>query len=80
MVIAVDVLDYKLDIARKLRAVIINAAQEDPVAKVKELTEGRGVDAGIEAAGFEPTFRNCLESTRRGSRVPVFSRKSWRGA
>jgi len=71
LVIAVDILDYRLDAARKLGAITINASKDDPVAKVKELTDGRGVDAGIEAAGFEPTFRACLQSTRRGGRVSV---------
>lgn len=70
-VIAVDVLDYRLDVARKLGAVTVNAGKEDAVARVKELTEGRGVDGSIEAAGFEPTFKLCMQSVRRGGRVCV---------
>ena len=71
LVIAVDIQDYRLDVARRLGADTINASNEEPAAKVKELTNGRGVDAGIEAAGFESTVRTCLKSTRRGGRVSI---------
>jgi len=70
-VIGVDIQDYRLSVAQKFGAVTINASREDPVAKIKELTNGRGADAGIEAAGFEPTFRTCIQSTRRGGAVAV---------
>jgi len=69
LVISVDILDYRLRVAQKFGAITINASKEDPVAKIKELTGGRGVDVGIEAAGFEPTFKVCMQSTRRGGRV-----------
>lgn len=52
MVIAVDAVDAKLDIARELGAdVTINATEEDPVAMVNELTHGEGVDVAVEAVG-----------------------------
>ena len=71
LVIAVDVLDYRLKHAEQFGAISINASKEDPVEKIKEMTNGRGVDVGIEAAGFEETFNTCLKSTRRGGRVSV---------
>ena len=50
-VIVVDVLDGKLDLAKSLGAdVVINSREEDPVAKVKALTGGRGADVVVEAA------------------------------
>jgi threonine dehydrogenase-like Zn-dependent dehydrogenase len=52
MVIAVDAVEAKLDIARELGAdVTINAAEEDPVAMVNELTNGEGVDVAVDAVG-----------------------------
>jgi L-iditol 2-dehydrogenase len=52
MVIAVDAVAAKLDIARELGAdVTINAAEEDPVAMVDELTDGEGVDVAVDAVG-----------------------------
>lgn len=70
-VIAVDTVDYRLDFAKSLGAVPVNAAKEDPVAKIKEMTEGRGADVGIEAAGLEATFKACILSIRRGGRASV---------
>jgi len=70
-VIAVDTLDYRLNVASKFGALTINASKEDPVARIKELTSGRGVDLGVEAAGFEATFNSCLKSVRRGGRISI---------
>jgi alcohol dehydrogenase len=71
MVVAVDVLDYRLDMAQKFGAVAINASQEDPVKKIRELTGGIGIDAGIEAGGSEATITACLKATRRGGEAAI---------
>ena len=71
IVIVVDVLDYRLDAAKRFGAVTINASKEDPVARIKELTNGIGVDAGIEAAGSEVTINACLKATRRGGQASI---------
>ncbi|MFN2286024.1 MAG: zinc-binding dehydrogenase, partial [Anaerolineae bacterium] len=52
LVIAVDVVQSKLDIAKQLGAhVVVNAAEEDSVAVVTDLTHGEGVDVAAEAVG-----------------------------
>ena len=52
LVIAVDVVQSKLDVARELGAhVVINAAEDDPVAVVNDLTQDAGVDVAVEAVG-----------------------------
>jgi len=52
LVIAVDVVEKKLEIARKLGAhVTINALKEDPQERINELTHGEGVDVAVEAVG-----------------------------
>jgi len=52
MVIAVDVVKSKLDIAKKLGAdVIIDANEVDPVERVLELTDSEGVDVAVDAVG-----------------------------
>ncbi len=71
LVIAVDIEDPRLNVAEKLGAIPINASKEDPVARIKELTGGRGADVTIEAAGYEPTLMGCLQSKRRGGRVSI---------
>jgi S-(hydroxymethyl)glutathione dehydrogenase/alcohol dehydrogenase len=54
-IIAVDVVDSKLDLARRLGAThVVNAADTDPVAAVKELSDG-GVDYSFEAIGLKQT-------------------------
>jgi S-(hydroxymethyl)glutathione dehydrogenase/alcohol dehydrogenase len=54
-VIAVDVTDAKLDVARQLGAThVVNASNGDPVEQVKELTGG-GVDFAFEAIGMKAT-------------------------
>jgi L-iditol 2-dehydrogenase len=52
MVIAVDVDETKLEVARKLGADhAINAQETDPIEAVNELTHGVGVDVAVEAVG-----------------------------
>ena len=65
LVIGVDSNPVRLEMAKKMGAdVVIDITQEDPVAKVKELTDGRGADVAIEALGMQETFENCLKSVR----------------
>ena len=51
-IIAVDLREDKLSLARRLGATqTINGTETDPVAAVRELTAGRGVDFAFEAIG-----------------------------
>ncbi|BAS28693.1 zinc-binding dehydrogenase [Limnochorda pilosa] len=71
-VIAVDIRDDKLRAARSLGATqVVNAAQTDPVARVMELTAGRGADVAIEALGRPETVVNAFMMTRDGGRTVV---------
>lgn len=70
LVIGVDSIPIRLDMAKKMGAdVVINYKEQDPVAAVKKLTEGRGADVAIEALGTQPTFESCLRSVRPGGTV-----------
>ena len=56
--------------ARGLGATVLCApAAEDPVAVVRGLTEGRGADVVIEAAGVPQAFRTSVEAVRPGGQV-----------
>jgi L-iditol 2-dehydrogenase len=52
MVVAIDVVQYKLDIAAQLGAqYTVNANEIDPLEVVNDLTHGAGVDVSVEAVG-----------------------------
>jgi alcohol dehydrogenase len=65
-IVAVDLHDSKLAIARSLGATItVNARDPDAVAKVKEATRG-GVDFAFEMAGVIQAMEMSYRMTRRG--------------
>jgi alcohol dehydrogenase len=65
-IIAVDKLDDKLELARELGAThVVNAAHDDPVAAVRELTAG-GVDYAFESVGNADVLIQAYEATKRG--------------
>jgi len=70
LIIGVDAIEGRLNLSRRMGAdEVIDFTQEDPVAAIKRLTEGRGVDVAIEALGKQETFEWCLEATRPGGIV-----------
>jgi len=65
-IVAVDILEAKLTLARELGAThTVNAAREDPVAAVKELTGG-GAPYAFESVGNEQVLIQAYQATRRG--------------
>jgi erythritol/L-threitol dehydrogenase len=74
-VIAVDLSEHRLEVAKDLGAdVVINPAKEDAVVKVKSLTEdGIGCDVVLEAAGSNKSVRSAIDMLRRGGRLMEFS-------
>lgn len=71
-VIATDVNQHRLEVARTLGAdVVINAAEEDVPARVRELTSGRGADVALEVVGATPTIQSAIACTRKGGAVTL---------
>jgi S-(hydroxymethyl)glutathione dehydrogenase/alcohol dehydrogenase len=71
-IIAVDVADDKLEFARKFGATdVVNSMRDDPVAAVRELTGGYGVDYALEAIGLQITIEQCYHAVRRGGTAVV---------
>ena len=69
-IIAVDVKDDKLEAARRLGATdVVNATTTDATARVRELTDGRGVDVAFEVLGLPQTFTQAFEMIRDGGRM-----------
>jgi S-(hydroxymethyl)mycothiol dehydrogenase len=62
-IIAVDLDARKLEWAKQFGAThTVNAGEGDPVAKIKELTGGFGVDYSFEAVGIAQTLEQALWS------------------
>ena len=69
-VIAIDVSDIKLEIARKAGATyLIHSGREDLHARLAQITEGHGPDVVIEAIGSPLTFRAAVEEVAFAGRV-----------
>jgi S-(hydroxymethyl)glutathione dehydrogenase/alcohol dehydrogenase len=71
-IVAIDVRDDKLEVARRLGATeTVNATSADVVGQVREMTGG-GVDVAFEALGRPETFTQAFDMIRDGGRmVPV---------
>ncbi|MCB9968501.1 MAG: NAD(P)-dependent alcohol dehydrogenase [Geminicoccaceae bacterium] len=66
-IIAVDSVPERLAMAKRLGAdAVVNFKEVDAVEAIMELTNGRGVDAAIEALGLQQTFASCLEVLKPG--------------
>ena len=74
MIIAVDLLDNKLQMAGEFGAThTVNSSREDPVERIRELTNGKGVHYAFEAIGLvpEPFVQSVLCTRSRGVTVWV---------
>lgn len=77
--IVADLQPFRLETARKIGAdYVINVANEDPVARVREITHGEGVDCVIECvghfheiAGRESPIQQAVKMIRSAGRVVV---------
>lgn len=69
-IVVLDVNEQRLELAKEFGAdVTINNANGDAVAKIMELTDGRGADVAIEAVGVPATFELCTEIVSSGGTV-----------
>lgn len=62
LVLAVDINPAKLEKAAHYGAVPVNARETDPVAEIKRLTGGRGVDVALELIGLPLTMQQSVQS------------------
>jgi L-iditol 2-dehydrogenase len=71
-IIAVDVDDNRLAVARELGADdTFNASATDVPAAIRSLTDGRGADAVLECVGADATVRGAILSARKGGAVTL---------
>lgn len=73
-IIAVDLLDHKLEQARQAGATwVINAQRQEPMTAILEITHGRGVDYAIEAAGRRKTMETAFKVVRNNGGLCVLA-------
>jgi len=62
-IVAVDLDDRKLEMARKFGAThTVNSSVEDPVEAIRAVTDGNGVDVAIEAVGLPVTYQQAFNA------------------
>jgi len=70
LVVAVESVPKRQELARYYGAdVVVDFTKEDPVQRILDLTQGRGVDAAIEALGSDVTFQNAIKVTKAGGTI-----------
>jgi threonine 3-dehydrogenase len=71
-VIASDVSPYRLELARTMNAdAVIDVSKTDFAQRVKELTDGRGLDGVLEMSGNPQAVRDGLAALRNGGRMSM---------
>ena len=69
-VIVVDVMDKRLEQAKKLGAdFVINGKTEDTIARIMELTDGNGLDIGIETSGAQICAGQLMKAAKKGATI-----------
>ncbi|HXG24791.1 MAG TPA: alcohol dehydrogenase catalytic domain-containing protein [Chthonomonadales bacterium] len=69
-IVVVDSNPARLEVAEKLGASLqLNPAEGDPAQVIREWTQGRGVDIGIDAAGVTATRANLIHTVRKGGEI-----------
>lgn len=73
-VIGLDRIEHRLQVARQMKAThTIHVDRENPIERVKELTDGRGADVVVEAVGHQPqTLKLAIDLCRREGTVLMF--------
>lgn len=70
---ATDIVDFRLEAARKFGADMVMNATEDIPARLREVNRGRLADLVVVCTGALPAFQQALRSVERGGTVLVFA-------
>jgi 2-desacetyl-2-hydroxyethyl bacteriochlorophyllide A dehydrogenase len=68
-VIAIDTVAERLEMARSFGATPVHLTEEDPRAAAREVSEGRGVDAAIDAVGHPDALELACRLARKAGTV-----------
>jgi len=68
---AIDTIPERLAMAKKFGAITIDASKENAIKKIKEVTDGRGADAVMEAVGNAGAGKLAYDLLRPGGIISV---------
>jgi len=71
LVVAVDSVEERLEMAASFGAVPVHLTEQDPRGRVKELTGGRGVDLAVDAVGHPDALDLACRVARKAGMVAV---------
>ncbi len=71
LIVAIDSVAGRLEVARSFGAVPVHLSDEDPRARVKQLTGGRGVDLAVDAVGHPDALDLAIRVARKAGTVSV---------
>ena len=71
-IIATDVSEYRLDLARKVGADLAFVPGPDAETVILDHTGGEGVDAGLEMSGHPSAVHLCFRTVKNAGRVSLF--------
>lgn len=72
--VVIDIDDAKLEIAKQQGAdIIINSQNQDPYEAIMELTDGKGCDLVVEAAGTEESYNMCTKILAHNGKFVFYS-------
>jgi S-(hydroxymethyl)glutathione dehydrogenase/alcohol dehydrogenase len=79
-IIALDLKQSRRDLALAFGAThVLDPQSGDPVAAVRALTEGRGADHALEAAGPDIAMQHAFAMSRRAGTVVLTGTQHWQG-
>ncbi|TYR81069.1 L-threonine 3-dehydrogenase [Priestia megaterium] len=74
MVVAMDVNEYRLQLAMKMGATVaVNPLKEDPIQKALHLTSGNGMDVVCEMSGNAIAVNQGFKMVTNGGRIAILS-------
>jgi len=68
-VLAVEPAPWRAALGLELGAEVVLHPQDDPLARIRDLTDGRGVDCAVDCSGSVAGERLCIDAVRRRGRV-----------
>jgi threonine 3-dehydrogenase len=71
-IIATDISDYRLELARRVGADLAFNPQEMDACVIRQRTDGEGVDVALEMSGQPTAVHLCFEYVKNAGRVSLF--------